>query len=73
MFEVGRRYEFHTREADEEVMFWGVVEKYDHPLVKLADTPALVTGNRFGDETIPGAIINVTSPNFVRAVIDERD
>jgi len=36
MCEVGKRYEL--REGDSDVRFWGEIEKYEHPLIKLKDT-----------------------------------
>lgn len=77
MFEVGALYEFRTIEGGDEVVFRGVVEKYEHPLLKLEDTGPVVVRtmdengmvvSEAGDETVyPGEIINVTSPNFVSA------
>jgi hypothetical protein len=77
MFEVGKKYEFHMLEAGDDVTFWGTIERYEHPLIKLEDTDALSIS--FGDihgegdvsaemPATPGRIINVTSPNFVSAV-----
>lgn len=77
MFEVGKRYEFKMLE-DGEVTFWGVVESYEPPLLKLADNPPMrirftAPGTGKPSEDVhtaptPGRIINVTSPNFVSAV-----
>lgn len=68
MFEVGRRYEFRMIEGDGEVQFWGVVEKYEHPLIKLANIPPI---DDVTDAELPGQIINVTSPNFISAVAQD--
>ncbi|MDW9644482.1 hypothetical protein GOB48_22200 [Sinorhizobium meliloti] len=81
MFEVGAKYEFRMIEDGEETLFWGTVESYEHPLIKLEDTPAAkgeVTDTEEGisialiadpeGQPIIGAIINVTSPNFISAV-----
>ena len=80
MFKVGSKYEFRMAEAGDEVTFWGTIETYEHPLIKLEDTQmpdinlvAQETGEVFrsirgGDKVYPGQIINVTSPNFVSAV-----
>ncbi|RVO74425.1 hypothetical protein [Sinorhizobium medicae] len=81
MFEVGEKYEFRMLEAGDEVLFWGTIESYEHPLIKLEDTPAVrgeaadtEDGYSFAlvadpeGQPIIGAIINVTSPNFISAV-----
>ncbi|MBX4920981.1 hypothetical protein HJA76_14915 [Rhizobium bangladeshense] len=81
MFEVGAKYQFRMIEGGDEVSFWGTVETYEHPLIKLEDTPAkkteminteggfsiAIVDNPEGRPTI-GAIINVISPNFISAV-----
>lgn len=38
MFEIGKRYSFVMIMDGEESSFSGHIERYDHPLVKLADT-----------------------------------
>lgn len=82
MFTVGASYNFRVIEDGDEVIFWGIVEKYEHPLVKLKDVnPSEVRIQMRGlgrldqditigggDKPIPGRIINVTSSNFVSAV-----
>jgi hypothetical protein len=81
MYEVGAKYELRMIEGGDEMLFWGVVEAYEHPLIKLADTPAIRTETidnkddhsiAFVEdpdgEPIRGAIINVTSPNFISAL-----
>lgn len=82
MFEAGKNYEFRLIEDGGEITFQGTVERVDHPLIKLADTPAMKmettkkADGRMVFATVedpdapqhPGRIINVTSPNFVRAV-----
>lgn len=81
MFKVGKRYEFRMLEGGDEILFWGVVETYEHPLLKLEDfdpaelriqfrppagpSTTQVIGNA---EKVPGRIINITSPSFVSAV-----
>jgi hypothetical protein len=84
MFEVGKRYEFKMVDEDGHRTFWGVVERYEHPLLKLEDTkmskvrihlrPSQGPASEQtigGDETYPGEIINVTSSSFVSAVEKE--
>ncbi|KEC75399.1 UNVERIFIED_ORG: hypothetical protein GGD51_002494 [Rhizobium esperanzae] len=81
MFEVGSKYEFRMIEGGDEVLFWGSVVSYEHPLVKLEDTPALKSQTTSTDDGFSisivddpegrptfGAIINITSPNFISAV-----
>lgn len=80
MFKVGANYEFHMLEAGDDVTFWGTIETYEHPLIKLEDTKmpevhivAHETGEivrKLGNDgkVYPGQIINVTSPNFISAV-----
>lgn len=81
MFEIGAKYEFRMIEDGDEVTFWGTIETYEHPLIKLTDTPPMTsktTEHEDGGMTIefvqtdgdpyPGKIINVTSPNFISAV-----
>ncbi len=81
MFEVGAKYEFRIIEGGDETQFWGTVESYEHPLIKLADTPAMRSEMANSEDNFslafvedpdgtptPGAIINVTSPNFISAV-----
>lgn len=67
MFEVGKNYEFRMIEGGDEVTFWGQIEKYEHPLIKLSDLHLELRAVQ-KSETIHGRIINVTSPNFVSAV-----
>jgi hypothetical protein len=75
MFEVGQEYEFRMIEGGDEVLFWGDIEVYEHPIIKLRDhafaDPLLIGGvDRPPAEPviIPGKIINVTSPNFISGV-----
>lgn len=80
MFKVGTKYEFRLIEGGDEIMFWGVIEAYEHPLVKLEDvdpsTINIIFRSPDGPQTqtlgtkgkLPGRIINVTSPSFVSAV-----
>ena len=78
MFEIGARYEFCMIEGGDEETFVGTVKEYEHPLIKLEDSPTINISMMSRDdlektskgETIPsqpGRIINVTSPNFVSA------
>lgn len=81
MFEVGAKYEFRVIEDGDQVTFTGTIENYDHPLIKLVDTPSMKheTVHNGSNITImviedpesppyPGKIINVISPAFVSAV-----
>jgi hypothetical protein len=81
MFEVGAKYKFRMIEDGDEILFWGDVETYEHPLIKLKDTPATKTETINTEEGFSiaivddpdrqptiGAIINVISPNFISAV-----
>ncbi len=72
MFEVGYNYEFRMIEGGDEIMFHGVIETYEAPLIKLEDSPegSLVINGQTA-ATIPaqsGRIINTSSPNFISAV-----
>lgn len=78
MFEVGAKYEFHMVEGEGTVSFVGIVEEYEHPLIKLKDSPPMKIHMDLGDVSDKGAyssnipsklgqIINVTSPQFVSA------
>lgn len=82
MFKIGTKYEFRILEGGEEVTFWGIIESYEHPLLKLADTelsqlrvhiqpskgPARSEVIGGVGRKLPGQIINVTSTSFVSAV-----
>ncbi|WGD32030.1 hypothetical protein AncyloWKF20_09515 [Ancylobacter sp. WKF20] len=78
MFEVGKHYEFRCIEDGSECTFWGAIERYEHPLIKLMDTPPMrITIAGYGSNEVAntletrgskGKIINVTSLNFVSAV-----
>jgi len=68
MFVVGKTYQFRMIEDGGEVTFAGEIEKYDHPLIKLAD---LQPSEMVGSGVIPGQIINVTSSNFVSAILKD--
>lgn len=81
MFEVGKRYEFRMIEGGDEVLFWGKIDKYEHPLIKLADDEpgglkitgedgALISELKM-EAPIRGRIINVISPNFVSAELED--
>lgn len=74
MFEVGRRYEIRMIESGEEISRYGVVELYEHPLLKLQDA-TFPAGSIYMPQgaTLRGPIINTTSPNFISAtIIDPR-
>ncbi len=74
------RYEIRMIEGGDEVLFWGTVESYEHPLIKMEDTPAYTSATTDTDgfsislvadpngKPSYGAIINVTSPNFISAL-----
>lgn len=62
-------YKIQMIEGGDEMTMWGTVEKYEHPLIKLADVGPI---EDYTDKTIPGPIINVTSPNFISAVVEDR-
>ncbi len=68
MFETGQKYEFVMIKGGEETMFWGTIESYEHPLIKLADHETK-DHEYLPSAFIPGEIINVTSPNFISAVV----
>ncbi|MGO6887352.1 hypothetical protein [Rhizobium johnstonii] len=83
MFEVGENYEFRLIEAGDEIMFWGIVESYEHPLIKLQDSAAMTTQVLQDGTSIalvadpnspahPGRIINVTSQHFISAIKTQR-
>ncbi|PDT32407.1 hypothetical protein CO671_29690 [Rhizobium sp. M10] len=68
-------YEFKMLEGGDETTFSGVVESYEHPLLKLADAEPRTMQINYGGESqiigtsmaIPGKIINVASPSFISA------
>lgn len=78
MFKVGVNYEFRMLKGGDETLFWGEIESYEHPLIKLKDVDPVHLHVREPDGStivdmktakgIPGEIINVTSPNFISAV-----
>ncbi|WP_376702525.1 hypothetical protein RQ479_21270 [Mesorhizobium sp. ISC25] len=78
MFTVGARYQFRMLEDGDEVSFSGVVESYEPPLIKLADSAPLQVRRSIQEtgETVkttdvprhPGRIINTASPNFISAL-----
>lgn len=89
MFKVGAYYEFTAAADDGEgtVRFWGTVESYEHPLLKLTDEemPDIVFQRHGAGEDeepisvfkgdgkkLPGKILNVTAPQFISAVEKER-
>ncbi|QIO73934.1 hypothetical protein HA459_18710 [Rhizobium leguminosarum bv. trifolii] len=81
MFEVGKKYEFRIIEGGDEIVFWGTIESYEHPLLKLQDTRAMKSEVIREESSMSisfvedpegkvyrGRIINVISPNFISAV-----
>lgn len=69
MFTVGRTYEFRIIEGGDETVFAGTIERYEHPLIKLADIDMSAMSEPFRQPgIIKGQIINVTSANFISAV-----
>lgn len=68
MFEAGKTYEIKMILDGDETTMWRTVERYEHPLLKIADTPP----SALSSKVIKGEIINVTSPNFISAVEHER-
>lgn len=75
MFEVGKRYTFTMVDFEPDVgsiqqEISGIVERYDHPLVKLQDSHVEASDFDTTAFTIIGQIINVTSHHFVMAVKD---
>lgn len=71
MFEIGKRYTFVMLEGGEETERTRRVERYEHPLLKLEDVVTPEGHQYFTPGRSPGHIINVTSPNFVSAVLFE--
>lgn len=71
MFEVGKNYEIRMIIGGEETTLWRAVEKYEHPLVKFADAHFDAKNDYLPASTIRGEIVNVTSPNFISAVIQD--
>ncbi|KTQ97556.1 hypothetical protein NS226_04215 [Aureimonas ureilytica] len=58
MFQVGKSYEFRMIEGDDEVVFLGDVEAYEHPLLKIRDVPErpipirLMHGDAPGEQSV---------------------
>lgn len=71
MFETGKRYEVRMIIDGEETTMWRTVERYEHPLVKFADTHINADSDLLPGTTVRGETINVTSPNFISAVEKE--
>lgn len=69
MFEVGKRYEIKMIINGDETTMWRIVEKYEHPLLKFADTERKIKNEFLQGGTLVGEIVNVTSPNFISARI----
>ena len=88
MFNIGSRYRFQMIIDGEETSFSGVIERYEHPLIKLEDTNIerlrVVLHGEFNTnaeeeplfeapaQVIPGKVINVTSANFISAEEDRQ-
>ncbi len=75
MFEVGKRYVIRMIVHGDEFLMSRTVESYDHPLVKFAD---IVMPQHFLPvgamaTTIRREILNVTSPNFISAVLQDEE
>jgi hypothetical protein len=71
MFEVGKRYEIRMIRDGEEGSTSRTVEKYEYPLVKFADVHARAVEPYLSAKTIRGEIVNVTSPNFISATLQD--
>ena len=71
MFEVGKRYEIRMIVAGSEITRWETVQSYEHPLVKFADTHYAPDSSFLPGQTFRGEIVNVTSPNFISAVLQD--
>lgn len=69
MFEVGKEYEVRMLSGSDEVTMWRTVECYEHPLLKFADIEHAGRGEFLKARVVRGEIVNVTSPNFISAVI----
>jgi len=71
VFQVGKRYEIRMIIGGEETMSWGTIERYEHPLLKFADVNVRTPESHLPDTTLYGEIVNVTSPNFISAVLSQ--
>ena len=71
MFEAGKRYEIRMIIGGDETTMWRTVEKYEHPLVKFADAHFDARNDYLPAKTVRGEIVNVTSPNFISALIQD--
>lgn len=71
MFEVGKRYRYKIIIDGEEASTGGIVERYEHPLLKFKDSDAGDFMPHMKGKITRGQIINVTSPNFISAVLAE--
>jgi len=70
MFEIGKKYEIRMIIDGDEATMWRTVETYEHPLVKFADVH--ITSDLLpGRSIMRGEIVNVTSPNFISALISD--
>jgi hypothetical protein len=66
-------------DAGSEITLTGVVENFEHPLLKLRDVPPahmevrnLQTNENVEDGVVRGPIINVGSSAFVSAILDDQ-
>ena len=76
MFEVGKTYEIKMDNDGSVLTTVGIIEKYEHPLIKLREENGHLEflGGAKDLTKIHGEIINVTSVRFVSAVeIDTPD
>jgi len=71
VFQVGKRHEIRMIIDGEETMSWATIERYEHPLLKFADANVRSLESHLPDTTLHGEIINVTSPNFISAVLSQ--
>lgn len=79
MFQTGKTYEIKMLEAGTEITLTGIVESYEHPLLKLRDVPPahvevrdLESKETVENGIVRGPIINVGSSAFISAVLDDQ-
>lgn len=72
MFKVGSRYEFTVIEAGDETTFWGTIESYEHPLIKLEDRRASDMSSLLITDAETGKTITEVKPQGVPAVMPGR-
>jgi hypothetical protein len=71
MFEVGKKYEIRMIIGGQETTLWRTVESYDHPMVKFADAHFKKRNDFLPEKTLRGEIVNITSPNFISATLQD--